>query len=87
MIYLGELGTDQGIACCKLTSLTYLTWLVCWTPVEIAHYRVALYAVDPETDTYICTTATMVYWRALQRKDLLHWLDSQSQHTVCIMKP
>ena len=36
---VGELATDQGIKCCALTSLTYLTWPVCWTSVEVAHHR------------------------------------------------
>ena len=42
-----ELVTDQGIECCALTSLTYLTWLVCWTSVEVAHHRAVRFPLQP----------------------------------------
>ena len=44
---MGELVTDQGIECCALTSLTYLTWLVCWTSVEVAHHRAVRSPLQP----------------------------------------
>ena len=44
---VGELVTDQGIECCALTSLTYLTWLVCWTSVEVAHHRAVRSPLQP----------------------------------------
>ena len=44
---VGELVTDQGIECCALTSLTYLTWLVCWTSVEVAYHRAVRSPLQP----------------------------------------
>ena len=44
---VGELVTVQGIECCALTFLTYLTWLVCWTSVEVAHHRATRSPLQP----------------------------------------
>ena len=59
---VGELVTDQGIECCTLTSLTYLTWLVCWTSVEVAHHRAVRFPLQPLWLT--CTCAHLLAWFA-----------------------
>ena len=44
---VGELVTDQGIECCALTFLIYLTWLMYWTSVEVAHHRAVRSPLQP----------------------------------------
>ena len=78
---VGKLVTDQCIECCALTSLTYLTWPVCWTSDEVAHHRAVRSPLQPLIDVYLCAPTGMVSlvcWSVLQGKDPLHWLGSQS---------
>ena len=59
---VGELVMDQGIECCALTSLIYLTWLVCWTSVEVAHHRAVR---SPMQSLWLtCTCAHLLVWFA-----------------------
>ena len=77
---VGELVTDQGIQCCALTSPTYLTWLMCWTSVEVAHHRAVRSPQQPlaVTDMYLCAPTGMVCWRVLQGTDQGWSLESRS---------
>ena len=59
---MGELVKDQGIECCALTYLTYLTWLVCWTSVEVEHHRAVRSPLQPLL--LMCTCAHLLAWFA-----------------------